>query len=47
MITNTVNEYDLGIKYNFTFYFGKNVFLWLIPYGKPKGDGYYWDKKTG
>ncbi|CAD8148971.1 unnamed protein product [Paramecium pentaurelia] len=38
--------YNLGFWYNFNFYFGKNPFLWLIPIGKPLGDGYHWDKKT-
>lgn len=39
------NPYDLGVWYNFTFYFGKNPLLWFFPVGKPSGDGYNWDKK--
>ncbi|CAK90838.1 unnamed protein product (macronuclear) [Paramecium tetraurelia] len=38
--------YNLGFWYNFTFYFGKNPLLWLIPIGRPIGDGYLWDKKA-
>lgn len=38
--------YNLGFWYNFQFYFGSNPLLWLLPIGKPLGDGYYWDKKA-
>ncbi|CAD8048321.1 unnamed protein product [Paramecium sonneborni] len=38
--------YNIGFWYNFYFYFGKNPFLWLLPVGKPLGDGYHWDKKA-
>jgi palmitoyltransferase len=44
--STTVNPYDLGQWYNFTFYFGTNPVLWFFPVGKPLGDGYHWDKKA-
>lgn len=41
-----LNVYDLGPYYNFTFYFGTNPILWFFPIGKPRGNGYNWDKRA-
>ncbi|KRX08488.1 hypothetical protein PPERSA_12969 [Pseudocohnilembus persalinus] len=38
------NIYNQGKFWNFIFYFGKNPLLWLIPVGKPLGNGYQWSK---
>lgn len=38
-------SYNLGWRYNFKFYFGDNPLQWFLPMGRPKGDGYHWDKQ--
>ncbi|KAL4491295.1 hypothetical protein ABPG72_021681 [Tetrahymena utriculariae] len=38
------SQYSFGKIENYKFYFGKNPLLWLVPVGKPLGDGYRWNK---
>ncbi|KAM3140706.1 hypothetical protein pb186bvf_007304 [Paramecium bursaria] len=40
---NYDSRYNVGYYYNWKFYFGNNPLLWLVPVGKPLGNGYVWD----
>ncbi|SBS81583.1 palmitoyltransferase, putative (DHHC10) [Plasmodium ovale curtisi] len=39
---NKRNMYDLGVEENFKQVMGENILFWLLPVGKPKGDGLFY-----
>ena len=40
---NYDGRYNVGPYYNWKFYFGSNPLLWLLPIGRPLGNGFVWD----